>query len=152
MPTLGRGYQSKLIQSNFAIQARALIAGQPMIIGQYTVNAKEAISLGKGQHSALDQAEGRAYMDLKSGASTNIEGMVRISVYTPQMREKMILAEWRTEALRQTSKRDQEPLPEMREVVTEDDIIVISVIADANATVSVADTKLSFDIVRYEVQ
>lgn len=130
----------------FKADTVSLVKGEPIRVGERTVQAGEKISIGYGVQSGMDNAVGRIYADFKNSESTpgNVEGLVRLSVWSPQNRLMKILKEWRTEELRtsSTDRTKQIPLPEHEIEITEDKKLVLEIVADADATLSKANSTL----------
>jgi hypothetical protein len=126
-----------------------------MRLGTYTVVAGELVSVGYGNLDGQENAQGRIYLDLKDNATTPLEvnGVVRLSVYSPQDRPIEIISEMRTETLRTSSsdRTKQISFPEHDLMVKEDKKIVLEFIPDANATISKANSTLIMDITKFTV-
>ncbi len=131
----------------------ACIAGNPIKLGEYVVPAGELVSIGYGTLNGQQNATGRIYADLQSltdDVAAAVDGLVRISAFSPQDRPKEILREYRTETLRQneTDRTKQVPFEEHQLAVSEDKKIVFEFIADANVTVNKSKSKILMDITK----
>lgn len=134
----------------------ALIQGQFIRLGSYAVQAGELVSPGYAGQSGQDNAQGRLYVDLKDNTATpgaSVNGVLRLSIFSPQDRPLEIINEWRTETLR-TSATDrtlQIPFPEFDAWVSEDKKIVLEFKADANATLGKVNSTLIMDCTKATV-
>ena len=125
------------------------IAGNPIKLGEYVVPAGELVSTGYGNLNGQQNATGRIYVDLQSSTGA-VDGLVRISAFSPQDRPKEILREYRTETLRQnaTDRTKQVPFEEHQLAVSEDKKIVFEFIADTTVTVDKSKSKILMDITK----
>jgi hypothetical protein len=142
-------FRSTFNNSMFTGATVVCTAGVPTVIASYQVPAGEEVKLGYGQFSDQVGAIGRNYIDLQD-ANGDADGLVRISVHSPQDRPLKILTEGRTEILRQgtTDRRLQVPLPEMVGTLAEDRKMVIEFIADTTKTVTQADSTILVDVTK----
>lgn len=125
------------------------VAGNPIVLGMYEVPAGELVSIGYGNLAGQESATGRIYIDLQS-ATGAVEGLVRISAFSPQNRPYEILREYRTETLRQNAsdRTKQIPFPEHELYVSEDKKIVLEFIADSAVTVDKSKSTILMDITK----
>lgn len=127
----------------------SVLAGQYVKLGELKVEAGELVAIGYGQESGQNNAQGRIYMDIKDTSATPapVKGKVRLQVYSPQNRPLVILGEWRTETLTSgaNDRTKMIPLPEDVYFLSEDKKLVLEFIADANATVSKANSTILLD-------
>jgi hypothetical protein len=146
----GERFRSALTESAMVGATVVCTAGVPTVIASYQVSAGEELNIGFGGFSDQVGAVGRFYADLKTGASAYANGLVRVSVHSPQDRPLKILSENRTEVLRQgaTDRRLQVPFPEMVGTLAEDRKLVVEFVADTTATLTKADTKILMDITK----
>ncbi|QHA00531.1 hypothetical protein [Dehalobacter restrictus] len=130
----------------------SVLAGQFVKLGEYQVQAGELVAVGYGAESGQESAQGRIYALLKDGEAVPgiINGVVRVSIYSPQDRPIEILQEYRTETLNtsSTDRTKQVPLPLINAFVSEDKKIVLEMKADANATLTKANCDLIMDITK----
>lgn len=141
-------YRSAFTKDHLMSSDVSVVSGSYMKIGEFKVEAGEMYSLGYGQNESQEGSPGRIYVDLKSDANANVDGILRFSVHTPQGRPIRTLAEFRTETLR-TDKNNrtlQVPFPSAKfPYVSEDKKIVVEFLADANATIGKANTTMVMD-------
>lgn len=125
------------------------IAGNPIKLGEYVVPAGELVSIGYGNLNGQQNATGRIYADLQSSTGA-VDGLLRISAFSPQDRPKEILREYRTETLRQnaTDRTKQVPFEEHQLAISEDKKIVLEFIADTTVKVDKSKSKLLMDITK----
>jgi len=125
------------------------VAGNPIKLGEYVVPAGELVAIGYGDHDGQESANGRIYIDLKS-TTAEVDGLVRLSAFSPQDRPFEILREYRTETLRQGTgdRTKQIPFPVHDLNISEDKKIVLEFIADSGVTVSKADSTILMDITK----
>lgn len=125
------------------------IAGNPIMLGAYTVPAGELVSIGYGLQSGQESAQGRIFIDLQT-ATGKADGLVRITAYSPQNRPKEIMKEYRTETLREngTDRTKQIPFPEHDLYISEDKKIVLEFIADTDVTVDKSKSTILMDITK----
>lgn len=125
------------------------VAGNPIILGMYEIPAGELVSIGYGSLAGQESAPGRIYIDLQSSTAA-VEGLVRISAFSPQNRPIEIMREYRTETLRQnsTDRTKQIPFPEHEAYISEDKKIVLEFIADTTVTVDKAKSTILMDITK----
>jgi hypothetical protein len=132
----------------------AVVAGEAKVLGKYQVKAKEIVEPGVGLNGAQSDALGRLYMKIMDNAGTPAEvtGVLRLSVWTPQNRQVLIIDEWPTEDVSQnpTDRTKQFPFPETGVEVTEDMQLVLEFIADTSATVSKANSDIRMAVMRTE--
>lgn len=143
-------YRSALTKDHLMNGDVNVVTGSYMKIGEFKVEAGEMHSIGFGTNSSQEGAEGRAYIDLKDNATTpgEVNGILRISVHSPQGRPIKTLAEFRTETLRtdKSNRTLQIPLPSTRfPYVSEDKKIVIEFLSDATTTISKANSTVLLD-------
>jgi hypothetical protein len=130
----------------------AVVAGQPIRLGEYKVQAGELVSLGYANNESQEGAAGRIYVDIKNNAAVpgaNIEGTVRFAIYSPQNRHMETLVEYRTETLRtdKANRTLQVPFPSsMFPFIREDRKLVLEFIADAAGTVGKANSTILMDM------
>lgn len=155
MPRIERPFPSTLNKANLFAADKAVVAGEFVQLGRYTVPAGTAIALGFGALEGQDTAVGRLLIDMKNNAvapGANIEGLLRLTVRNPQDRPVMILAESRTERVRlgSTDPKLQRPLPWTNAVLTEDFSLVLEFKADAAGTAGSANSTVLVDITTYD--
>lgn len=142
-------YRSALTESNM-MQASTVsaVAGNFIKLGEYKVEAGQLISIGYGEQSGLDSAQGRIYLALNDSASAAIHGKIRLAVHSPQGRPMMILAEYRTETLRDNpnDRTKQTPFPENQYWLSEDKKLVLEFEADSTKTVDKSKSDILFDV------
>lgn len=147
-------FRSALTQNDLISAATVtLVAGQFIKLGEYKIQAGEQISIGYGQQSGQESAQGRIFMDIRNATPTSIKGVVRLQVYSPQNRPLVILGEWRTETLSTGSgdRTKMVPLPEDIYSLTEDKKLVLEFMADATDTVTKTQSTILFDTTEEEV-
>lgn len=150
---MGERYRSAFTKAELVKAATvSLLAGEIAKIGTYIVPIGEMITPGFGQYSGQESAEGRIFIDLKDDQVVpgNINGTLRITMYTPQDRTIGIISEFRTEALRDnpTDRTKQVPYPETMYEITAFRKIVLEIIPDATVTLSKANSTILVDITR----
>lgn len=140
-------YRSALTKSDLLSGDVVLVAGQYVKLGERKIEAGELVAVGYGQESGQNNAQGRIFMDLKTSASADIPGTIRLQVYSPQNRPLIILGEWRTETLSVGAgdRTKQIPFPEHEVWCSEDKKIVLEFAADAAATVAKAQSTILLD-------
>lgn len=141
-------YRSAITEAKLiGAASTAVIANNYIKLGEYKVEAGELISIGFGEQSGLDSAQGRIFMSLKNSGGTVIHGHVRMAVHSPQNRPMMILGEYRTETLADNpgDRTKQTPLPENKYWLSEDKKLVLEFMADANDTVDKSKSDILFD-------
>jgi uncharacterized protein YneR len=128
----------------------AVTAGTFMKVGEYKVQAGEMVSMGFGQQSGQQNAQGRIFADLKNGATTPVDlnGTIRFSVYSAQDRPLEIISEYRTETLRTdvSDRTLQVPLPEDDLWISEDKKLVLEFQSDTSDTVTAANSTVIIDM------
>lgn len=146
-------YRSAFTKDKLAIgTTTSVVAGQSIQLGKYQVQAGEMIQLGYGANDSQEGASGRIYIDIKDNGTapgTNVEGVVRFTVYSPQMRPIRILAEFRTETLRtdKTNRTLQVPFASNgMPFVSEDKYLIMEFVPDTNATVGKVNSTVLFDV------
>lgn len=153
---MGESYRSAFTTAKLMTADVSAVAGQPIILGKYTVQAGEVIQLGYGDLNAQESAEGRIFIDIRdNGVSPGVvkEGLIRFTAYTPQGRPQRILGEFRTEQLRtdKTNRTLQIPFPGMPFGIGEDKYIAVEFVPDTTATISKTNTIILFDVTQYIV-
>lgn len=149
-------FRSALTKNDLISSATlALTAGQFVRVGERVIQAGEAVSLGFGEQSGQESAQGRIFMDLKDTAATPalIPGTIRLAVYSPKNRLIAIIAEFRSETLSTGAgdRTKQVPFPEDMYQVTEDRKIVLEFAADdAGKTLSKANSTINLDTTEEE--
>jgi hypothetical protein len=124
----------------------------PTKLGEYKVQAGEMIALGYGEQSGLDNAVGRFYASIKDTNATPVElnGVLRLSVFSPQDRPLQILAEYDTDIVNDnpSDRTKQTPFPFNKTFLSEDKKLVLEFISSAGSsvTVSQANSKILFDV------
>jgi hypothetical protein len=128
-----------------------LVAAEFVKLGEYKVEAGEMVSIGYGQQSGQQNAQGRIYVDLKDNGvapGLDLNGTVRLSVYSPQNRPIEILGEWRTETLRTdiTDRTLQVPFPEDDLWISEDKKLVLEFASDGSEVLGKTNSTYIMDI------
>ena len=144
-------FRSALTTTDFMTGTVACTAGLFTRLGARVIQAGELLSLGFGNQSDQAGAQGRIFVDIRDNTANPgavVPGIVRLTVYTPQDRPLVILAEFRVETLNQNSsdRTKQLPFPESIYQISEDKKLVIEFKPDATATVSNTNTKMVIDI------
>lgn len=150
---MGERYRSSFVKADLIDAATvAVTAGDTIKLGEYQVPVGENIILGFGQSAGQESAEGRIYIDLKDAETTpgNVDGTLRITLYSPQNRPVAIVDEFRTETLRgsSTDRTKQVPYPERVYQITPYKKVVMEFISDADKTISKANSTVLIDITR----
>lgn len=151
---MGKVFRSAWTEKNLVSAATvSVVANQIIRLGEYVVQAGEVIALGYGEQSGQNTAQGRFFADLKSDADVVLNGTVRLSIYSPQNKPLVTLAEYRTETLASGSadRSLQTPFPVMNDWASEDKKIVLEFISDTTATLSQANSDILMDITIEEV-
>lgn len=154
---MGEMYRSAFTTSKLMPVDVSCVAGQPIILGKYTISAGEMVQLGYGNLNAQESAEGRIFVDIRdNGVSPGLkkEGLVRFTVYSPQGRPLRILGEFRSEQLRTdaTNRTLQIPFPSNSfPAVSEDKYIALEFVPDTTFTCSKTNTVILFDVSQYVV-
>jgi hypothetical protein len=140
-------FRSALTKNDLITGDLACTAGVFMKLGEYRVQAGELLTIGYGQESGQESAQGRIFADLKTSASAAIAGTIRLQAYSPQNRPLVVLGEWRTEVLSQGSgdRTKQVPLPEQLYWLSEDKKLFLEFSADATSTVAKAQSTFIID-------
>lgn len=129
-----------------------VIAGKFVRLGEYKVQAGELVALGFGGESGQESAQGRIYGLLKDDTvpAVILNGVVRLSVFSPQDRPMEIVQEYRTETINTsaTDRTKQVPFPFKDPFVSEDKKIVLEFKSDTTATVVKADCDMILDITK----
>lgn len=125
------------------------IAGNPIMLGEYVVPAGELVSIGYGLETGQENAQGRVFINLQATAAA-VDGLVRLTAFSPQNRPQEIMREFRTETLRDnaTDRTKQIGFPEHPLYISEDKKIVLEFIADVNCTVDKSKSKILMDITK----
>lgn len=122
-------------------------AGQFNRLGVYNVPAGEVVSPGYAGQSGQDNAQGRIYVKLQDATPAVANGLLRLSIFSPQDRPIEIIQEWRTETLN-TSSTDrslQVPFAEFDAWISEDKKIVLEFKPDAGVTLTTANCTVLMD-------
>ncbi|WP_353853166.1 hypothetical protein [Dehalobacter restrictus] len=134
----------------------AVLAGIPVKLGEYQVQAGEELAIGYGPFAGQSDAIGRVYMQFKDDTATPVlePGLVRLSVWSPQNRPLVVLGEWRTEALNTsaTDRTQQLPLSENQVNIREDQKLVLEFISDAADILTKSACTIALDVTRYVVR
>ena len=144
-------YRSSLTESEMITNTTtAVLAGQPVKLGEYVVSAGEMIMTGFGSHSGLHDATGRFYAKIMDNQATPAElnGKLRLSIYSPQNRPIRILHEFDTQTVNdnENDRTKQMPFPANGIFISEDKKLVLEFISKTTATVDKADCKILFDV------
>jgi hypothetical protein len=140
-------FRSALTKNELITADTACTTGTFTKLGEYKIQAGETVTVGYGQESGQESAQGRIFMDLKTAASAVIAGTIRLQVYSPQNRPMVILGEWRTETVSTGSgdRTKQIPLPQNLYWASEDKKIVLEFNPDATATVAKVQSTVLID-------
>lgn len=129
-------------------------AGESIWLGSYQVPVGEEVKLGWGASSGQGEAEGRIYIDLKDDqvVPADVDGTLRLSLYTPLNKLIEYVDEFRTETLRTGTgdRTKQVPYAERRYRVTPFKKIVLEFTPDASVNVSKANSTIVFDVGRIQ--
>lgn len=134
----------------------AVLAGIPVKLGEYQIQAGEEIAIGYGPYAGQESAIGRMFVKLMDDTATAAEetGLVRLSVWDPQNRPLYVLGEWRTETT-SSGANDRTlriPLPEHQVNLTEDQKLVLEFVSDAADSLVKASCVVAIDCTRYRVK
>lgn len=143
-------FRSALTKNDLISGDIVVAVGQYSILGKRTIQAGELLSIGFGQESGMDSAQGRIFIDIKNNAVSPgavLDGTLRLSVYTPQMRYLVNLGEWRTETLRSGAgdRTKQIPLNESVYQLSEDKILCLEFLPDVAGTVGKNNSSVLLD-------
>lgn len=121
--------------------------GQFNRLGAYNVPAGEVVSPGYAGQSGQSEAQGRIYVKLQDATPAVVNGLLRLSIFSPQDRPIEIIQEWRTETLltSATDRTLQVPFPEFDAWITEDKKVVLEFKPDATSTLVVANCTFILD-------
>lgn len=144
---MGEVYRSAYTLDHFTKEDVTVKAGQWVRIGEYRVQAGELVSVGFGGSNGQESAQGRIFMDIKDAAG-QLEGFVRLSVYSPQDRPIEIIHEFNIATLRlnETDRTKQVPFPEDQRWLSQDKKLVLEFKAAADGTIDKSKTKLLMDM------
>jgi len=144
---MGERFRSALTKNELIAVDTACSAGIFTKLGEYKVQAGELITIGFGEQSGQEAAQGRIFIDLKVAAGTVIPGTVRLQAYSPQNRPLVILGEWRQEVLNQGAgdRTKQVPLPEQMYWLSEDKKLFLEFNPDATSTVAKTQSTVLID-------
>jgi hypothetical protein len=140
-------FRSALTKNELITADTACTLGMFTKLGEYKIQAGELVTIGYGEQSGQENAQGRIYIDLKTAASVVIPGTIRLQAYSPQNRPMVILGEWRQEVLNQGSgdRTKQVPLAEMQYWLSEDKKLFLEFMPDATSTVAKAQSTVLID-------
>lgn len=146
-------YSSAFTKQQLLKADKAVTAGEPVRLGQYKVQAQELIKVGSGMLSGQDSAIGRIYADFRDNTASpgaQIEGFVRLSAYDAHNTPKEVIEEFRTEDLRlgANDPSQRKILPQHDLWITEDNVLVLEFIADADGTVGAENTEFIMSMTR----
>lgn len=154
---MGNTFRSALT-ANDLISAATVVcaAGQYTQLGKRVIQAGELLSLGFGDESGQNAAQGRIFIDLKDSTTSPgvaVNGTVRLSAYTPQMRYLVNLGEWRTETLRAGTgdRTKQVPLNESMYQLSEDKILALEFLPDSAITLGKVNSSILIDTTEVQV-
>lgn len=158
MMNTNKPYRSAFIKSDFASADVVCTAGQYNKLGEFTVPAGLQVANGYGNYGEQQQAVGRIFMDIKNNAASpgaDMNGSIRLSVFSAQNRSLVIIDEYRTEALREANRADQIPNPlykpnEDTIWASEDKKFVLEFIPDVSGTWGYANSTITIDITKRE--
>ncbi len=145
---LGNQMRSAFTEKNLIVDGTSLLENAWIKLGEYQVDAGERITVGYGK-GMQDNAEGRIVLNLKDGSDANIPGTLRIAYESAQDLPIEVLDEFASvDLLGGTSPSDKVVLNEKHSGITEDKKLVLYYKAEADATVSLANTSLNMAITR----
>lgn len=149
-------FRSAFTKADFSLGNTVCTAGQYNKIGEFQVPAGLEVAIGVGSYDDQERAIGRIYMQFQTSVPAEIAGSVRLSIFSAQNRSLVILDEWRTEALSEsTTRKEQLPCPLYTPGVdtywvSEDKKFVLEFLPDATATISAANSTILIDITKRE--
>ena len=148
---MAKNYKSTFTEAQLLNTDPAVVAGAPVLIGEYSVQAGEIVGLGYGnggQNSAL----GRIYAKFQNATPTQLHGTVRIQIASPQDIPLAVVYEARTEDLASGGDDITKRLPfnesELDAKVTEDKKIQIWFISDTSDTLKTSNCDIIMSISR----
>lgn len=148
----GEQYRSSFALSDFMAADVACPQNVFTRLGSYTVPAGMLVSLGYGANESQEGSPGRLYFDIRDNTASPgavIDGIIRISVVSPQDRPIKTLCEFPTTVLRsdKTNRTLQVPFPASGfPFVSKDRKISIELKnTGATKTVSLTNSYLSMD-------
>lgn len=148
-------FSSAFTENDLMESTADVLAGKFVTLGEYQVTAGELIQIGYGKHDGQGEAQGRIYLDLETTtAGTKIDGLVQLIAYSPQDHPLSVLAEFRSESLRngENDRLQQRPLPVHQKALSEDRKLVLAFKADTNGTVSQTNSTLLMDVTKHLVK
>jgi hypothetical protein len=129
----------------------AVLSGQFVKLGERKVEAGELLTIGFGQQSGQNNAQGRLYAEIRDNSASPgvvLSGTIRLSVYSPQNRPLRILQELRSETVSggtQDDRASHVPFPESDVWLSEDKKLVLEFMADSAGTVGKTNSVLVMD-------
>lgn len=145
-------YRSSMTEDDIIGSATVnVLKGVPTKLGEYVVRAGEMVSIGYGEQKGLHDATGRIFAKLLDSASAELRGKLRLSVFSPQDRPELILAEYDTDIVNdnETDRTKQTPFAEHGAMIREDQKLVLEFIAKADGAVDKSKSKVLFDTTQY---
>jgi len=147
----GEKYRSAFTKADLLkADSIAVVKGESIWLGSYQVPVGENVILGWGNSNDQAGADGRIRVDLNTSTPAEVNGTIRIALYSPLNRLITYVDEFRTETLRagDDDRTKQVPFSERKYQVTPFKKIVVEFVPDADATISKADSTLIMDIAR----
>lgn len=143
--------KTKVTNSVLASDDVVCKAGQFTEIGRYKGQISEVVALGYGPYDKLNEAVGRAVIDLQKTGGGNIDGLIRIERRDPQDNFVDKVIEDRTESFRGSSTpSEQLPFPIRKAGVGRDSYFVFTFCPDVDTTVDVSTCKVNLDATRFK--
>jgi hypothetical protein len=117
-------------------------------IGELTVPAGQFVTFGVGAVANGVDSREVAYIDLKDGTGTNIDGTIRLVLADPNEVRKIVVAEQRTERLRAsaTDRTQGFLLGEFKTKAKEDSKLIIEFYPDSSSAVTISATNSSVQL------
>lgn len=135
----GKGYKKTLKEADFFTADVTTVAGQYVLVGYYTVGAKQVVTVGQGGPNEDPMLQGRVKLDAEAAAAGGaVEGWFKITHESAQGTRTEKILEERTDELRQATRSERLCLPRADMMgftpVGEDSKIGVYFKADAAAT------------------
>lgn len=143
-----------LSEKDFIKADTALIGGTYQEVARFTIPIGQAYNLGIGRHNALHDATGRILNDLKSDLNATIDGAFRFVMVDPNDETNKTLFGGRiteySAGLDDRAKR--RVFPERGERLGENWSFKLEVKADADVTLSKANSVMRIDCMKWTVR
>ena len=148
--SIGRFFSTTFTKAELLPVDTTVVAGVPIRLAEHSVPLGKVFAWGRGPDLGLEDTEGRIYCDIRDtgvAPGVPVEGILRLVAINQLGQEQEVYWEGRTEQCRLGTSvlSDRMILPGQEPVIPAGFSMALVFIADANATISNANSTILID-------